>query len=96
MLRIILLIANAAASILLTCVFLGFFAVNRTDAIFYFVVYISLIVLFLLNVQFLIDPLLCFKRKRLEEEIKILEAKNKLKKLQSQGSNFLKEKTQAK
>ena len=41
-------------------------------------------ILFILNIYFLVGPSpLYFKRKKLEEEIKIQEAKNKLKELQN-------------
>jgi len=56
-----------------------------------------IIILSIINICFIIrahysNYLLYLKRIKLEEEIKIQEAENKLQELQSQGSEFLKEK----
>ena len=81
-LRIILLIGNFGVLILSVILFVNLFSDSRTNPTLYFV-FIPLIVLFVLNIYFFIGPFsLYFKRKRLEEEIKIQEAKNKLKELQ--------------
>ncbi len=92
-LRILLLIGNFGVLILSIILFISLFPDSRTQPTFYFV-FIPLIIVFILNVYFFAGPSsLYFKRKKLEEEIKIQEAENKLKDLQSQGSDFLKEKT---
>ncbi len=84
MLRIILLIGNFGVLILSIIAFVILFPDSKTQPTFYFV-FIPLIILFILNVYFLIGPFsLYFKRKKLEEEIKIQEAKNKLKVLQKE------------
>ena len=93
-LRILLLVCNFIALIISFFLSIIVFVEieGRPDPEFYFV-FIPLIILFFLNTYFLIGPSsLYFKRKRLEEEIKIQEAENKLKDLQSKGSNFSKEK----
>ena len=80
--RIILLIGNFIFLVLSVFGFVGLFSDNRTNPTLYFV-FIPLIILFVLNIYFFIGPSsLYFKRKRLEEKIKIQEAKNKLKELQ--------------
>ena len=80
--RIILLIGNFIFLVLSVIAFVSFFPDGKKDPTFY-LVFIPLIILFVLNVYFLAGPSsLYFKRKRLEEEIKIQEAKNKLKELQ--------------
>ena len=94
MLRIILLIGNVVAFVLSVSFFSSLYYDNEMDPTSYFV-FISLIVLLITNIYFLIDPSLYFKRKRLEEKIKIQEAENKLQKLQSQGLDSLKEKMKA-
>lgn len=96
MLRIILLIGNISLFILsivgLTEV------INDSEATFMFSILIPIIILSVLNIYFITGTYrspfsLYLKRKRLEEEIKIQEAENRLKKLQSQGLASLKEKT---
>lgn len=96
MLRIILLIGNIGLFILsivgLTEV------INDSEATFMFSILIPIIILSVLNIYFITGTYrspfsLYLKRKRLEEEIKIQEAENRLKKLQSQGLASLKEKT---
>ncbi len=83
--RIILLIGNFIVLVLSIIAFVSLFSDSRTNPRLYFV-FIPLITLFILNTYFLIGPSsLYFKRKKLEEEIKIQEAENKLKDLQSQG-----------
>lgn len=64
----------------------------------FYIVLIPLIILFVLNIYFILGTChgtisLYLKRKKLEEEIKIQEAENRLKELQSQGVASLKEKT---
>jgi len=66
-----------------------------------FVVVIPLAILSILNIYFItgkyrVPVSLYLKRKKLEEEIKIQEAENKLKDLRSQGLDSLKEKTETK
>ncbi|MBA7590366.1 hypothetical protein ES708_32482 [subsurface metagenome] len=80
-LRTILLIGNSGFFILSFLAFASLFSDSRTQPTFY-LVFIPLIILFILNVYFLAGPSsLYFKRKKLEEEIKIQEAENKLKEL---------------
>ena len=75
--------------------------INDPGVTFMFGLLIPLLILSILNIYFVIGTYkgpvsLYFKRKRLEEEIKIQEAENKLKDLRSQGLVSLKEKTEAK
>ena len=80
-LRIILLIGNFGVLILSIILFVSLFSDSRTQPTFY-LVFIPLIILFILNVYFLAGPSsLYFKRKKLEEEIKIQESENKLREL---------------
>ncbi len=82
-LRILLLVYNFIALIMSFFLSVMIFSESEgePDPEFYFV-FIPLIILFVLNTYFLIGPSsLYFKRKRLEEEIKIQEAENKLKEL---------------
>ena len=95
MLRIIILIGNIGALI-----FLIFVAVTNIGIGFpidELILLFSLMLLCILNIYFIIRSYrgyasLYLKRKRLEEEIKIQEAENRLKDLQSQRSDSLKEK----
>ena len=71
--------------------------INDPGAIFMFGLLIPLLILSILNIYFVIGTYkgpvsLYLKRKKLEEEIKIQEAENRLKDLQSQRSDFSKEK----
>ena len=75
--------------------------INDPGVTFMFGLLIPLLILSILNIYFVIGTYkgpfsLYLKRKRLEEEIKIQEAENKLKDLRSQGLDSLKEKTEAK
>ena len=99
MLRIIILMGNIGALIFLifvavTNIGIGF-PVNELILLF------SLMLLCILNIYFIIRSYrgyvsLYLKRKKLEEEIKIQEAENKLKGLQSQAPEFLEEKNKSK
>ena len=71
--------------------------INDPGVTFMFGLLIPLLILSILNIYFVIGTYkgpvsLYLKRKKLEEEIKIQEAENRLKDLQSQRSDFLKEK----
>ena len=99
MLRIIILIGNIGALI-----FLIFVAVTNIGIGFpidELILLFSLMLLCILNIYFIIRSYpgyvsLYLKRKKLEEEIKIQEAENKLKGLQSQAPEFLEEKNKSK
>ena len=96
MLRIVLLIGNIGLFILSIIGLAD--VINDPEATFMFSILIPLIILSVLNIYFIIGTYrgpfsLYLKRKKLEEEIKIQEAENKLKDLQSQGLASLKEKT---
>ena len=99
MLRIILLMGNAG---LLVFSIIGLVInINEPGGMDFFIPCTILIILSTLNIYFIIGTYrgpvsLYLKRKKLEEEIKIKEAENKLQNLQSQGSDSLKEKTKAK
>ena len=69
--------------------------INDPEVTFMFKLLIPLLILSILNIYFVIGTYkgpfsLYLKRKRLEEEIKIQEAENKLKDLRSQGLDSLK------
>ena len=71
--------------------------INDPEVTFMFGFLIPLLILSILNIYFVIGTYkgpvsLYLKRKKLEEEIKIQEAENRLKDLQSQRSDFSKEK----
>ena len=71
--------------------------INDPGVTFMFGLLIPLLILSILNIYFVIGTYkgpvsLYLKRKKLEEEIKIQEAENKLKDLQSQRPDYLKEK----
>ena len=75
--------------------------INDPGVTFMFGLLIPLLILSILNIYFVIGTYkgsvsLSLIRKKLEEEIKIQEAENKLKDLRSQGLDSLKEKTEAK
>jgi len=96
MLRIVLLIGNIGLFILSIIGLAD--VINDPEATFMLSILIPLIILSVLNIYFIIGTYrgpfsLYLKRKKLEEEIKIQEAENKLKDLQSQGLASLKEKT---
>lgn len=89
MLRIVLLIGNVGLFIL-PIIGLSFFINDPETPPFVFGILISIIILCVLNIYFIIGTYrvpvsLYLKRKKLEEEIKIQEAENRLKELQSQG-----------
>jgi len=95
MLRIILLIGNI--SLLVLSIIILVININDPEGAIFFIIVILLIILSVLNIYFIRvtysgNISLYLKRKRLEEEIKIQEAENKLKDLQSQGLASLKEK----
>ena len=99
MLRIVTLVANIGSLIALIIILV----INLNEGIGFIIIFSVLIVLFVLNTYFIINigtyrgPFsLYLKRKNLEEEIKIQEAENRLKKLQTQKLDFLKEKMEAK
>lgn len=97
MLKIILLIGNIG--LLVLSIYGLTEVINDPEATFMFSILIPLIILSVLNIYFIIGTYrgpvsLYLKRKKLEEEIKIQEAENKLKDLQSQGLASLKEKTE--
>ncbi|HUS49270.1 MAG TPA: hypothetical protein VMZ91_03850 [Candidatus Paceibacterota bacterium] len=86
-LRIILLIGNFGLLVLLLIILV----INRNDSegVFFFTILSILVVLSVLNIYFIRETYhgsfsLYLKRKKLEEEIKIQEAKNKLKELQKE------------
>jgi len=71
--------------------------INDPGVTFMFGLLIPLLILSILNIYFVIGTYkgpvsLYLKRKKLEEEIKIQEAENKLKDLQSQRPDYLEEK----
>lgn len=89
MLRIVLLIGNIGLFIL-SIIGLNFCINDPETPPFVFGGLIPIIILCVLNIYFIIGTYrgpvsLYLKRKKLEEEIKIQEAENKLKDLQSQG-----------
>ena len=88
MLRIILLIGNIG--LLVLSIIILVININDPEGAVFFIIVILLIILSALNIYFIRGTYsgnisLYLKRKRLEEEIKIQEAENKLKDLQSQG-----------
>ena len=96
MLRIILLIGNIG--LLVLSIIILVININDPEGAVFFIIVILLIILSALNIYFIRGTYsgnisLYLKRKRLEEEIKIQEAENRLKELQSQGLDSLKEKT---
>ena len=97
MLIIILLIGNAGLLVYSSlALIMNITDPNLTEML---IVVIPVVILSILNIYFIIgiyrwgSVSLYLKRKKLEEEIKIKEAENKLQNLQSQGSDSLKEKT---
>ena len=99
MLRIILLIDNIG--LLVLSIIILVININDPEGAVFFIIVILLIILSVLNIYFIRGTYsgnisLYLKRKRLEEEVKIQEAKNRLKELQSQGLDSLKEKTKNK
>ena len=95
MLRITTLLGNLG--LLILSIYGLIQIINDPGAIFMFGLLIPLLILSILNIYFVIGTYkgpfsLYLKRKRLEEEIKIQEAENKLKDLKSQKSDSLKEK----
>ena len=88
MLRIVLLVGNVGlliSSIFFTTLF-GFNIFNNTTDVMVAICFIVFILLALVNIYFIISIYsgsisLSIKRKKLEEEIKIQEAENKLKEL---------------
>jgi len=89
MLRIILLVGNISIFIL-PIIGLNFSINDPETPPLIFGILVPLIILSALNIYFIIGTYrgpvsLYLKRKKLEEEIKIQEAENKLKDLQSQG-----------
>ena len=95
MLRIILIIGNAGLFVYSIIALIT--NINDPGVAEMFVVVIPLVILSILNIYFITGTYrgpvsLYLKRKKLEEEIKIQEAENKLKDLQSQRPDSLKEK----
>jgi hypothetical protein len=98
MLRIIALIGNFI--FLFLSLFFAILNIPDHEPEPFYIIFIPLIILLLINIYFISaihhgTIFLYFKRKGLEEEIKIQEAKNKLKDLQSQVPNSLKEKNES-
>lgn len=88
MLRIILLIGNIG--LLVLSIIILVININDPEGAVFFIIVILLIILSILNIYFIRGTYsgtisLYLKRKRLEEEIKIQEAENKLEELQSQN-----------
>ena len=95
LLRIVLLVGNIGFLISSCIVFIGLIFNSTTDSTKPFLVLIPLIILFILNIYCFTGPFsLYLKRKRLEEEVKIQEAENKLKELKLIGLSSSKEKNQ--
>ena len=99
MLRIIALIGNFI--FLFLSLFFTILNIPDREPEPFFIIFIPLIILLVINIYFISGIhhgtiFLYFQRKRLEEEIKIQEAKNKLKGLQSKAPEFLKEKNESK
>jgi len=99
MLRIVLLVGNVGlliSSIIFTAL-AGFNVWNNNTEVMSVICYMVFMPLALVNIHFIRSIYsgsvsLSIKRKKLEEEIKIQEAENRLKDLQSQRSDSLKEK----
>ena len=87
MLRIVTLVGNIGLLITLIIILI----INQlSEGVLFFIIFSTLVVLSVLNIYFIINigayrgPFsLYLKRKKLEEEIKIQEAENKLKELKS-------------
>ncbi|MCG2791570.1 MAG: hypothetical protein L6305_07460 [Actinomycetia bacterium] len=87
MLRIVTLVGNIGLLITLIIILI----INQlSEGALFFIIFSTLVVLSVLNIYFIINIGACrgpfslyLKRKKLEEEIKIQEAENKLKELQS-------------
>jgi len=99
MLRIILLIGNIG--LLVLSIIILVININDPEGVVFFIIVILLVILSALNIYFIRgtyfgDISLYLKRKRLEEEIKIQEAKNRLKELKSIGLSSLKDKEKRK
>lgn len=97
MLRIIVLLCNFGSIIIVVCIFIYNIYILKFPLEIEYILLLPIMVFFFLNIYYILGGRrgsisLYLKRKKLEEEIKIQEAENKLQEIQSQGSDSLKEK----
>jgi len=97
MLRIIVLLCNFVSIIIVIFIFVYNIYILKFPLDIEYILLLPIMIFFFLNIYYVLGGhrgsiSLYLKRKKLEEEIKIQEAENKLKDLQSQRPDYLKEK----